>query len=170
MPITRELQDIADDLAVFESALIIMRDQLPPKAPRMIPTEMPAIRRPAYTPSIRKPELPRCVERRGRYPDEQCREPQSRPKGLCVLHFARFAHNYGANYSWPHGQSGHGQYTCRLCGRQWRYVTCSGDPGLISEVRAETHAAIREVCPSKMQAWSDYMPPKLKSPATPIQR
>lgn len=150
--ITRQLQTAANDLAVFERGLMRLWSWLPV---REIPLSIP-FRKPYIAP-LRKPELPRCVGR-SLTTGKACRQPQERPKGLCALHFIRFGHSYGGSYTWPSGVGGHGVYTCRLCGRKWRYVTGGGESRFIAEIESERAAAIREVCPAKVELWNALKP------------
>lgn len=153
--ITRQLQTAADDLAVFEGALLWLHSQFPLRYVSLDNHENRELIKRVIHPAaslLRKPDLPRCVGI-SLTTGKSCRQPQERPKGLCALHFIRFAHSYGGSYDWPSGIGGHGMYTCRLCGRKWRYVTGTGESRFIAEIEAERAAAIREVCPAKKYLW-----------------
>ncbi len=137
----RQLQTIADDLSVFEQALLLLTADLV-QTPVSLP-ELPSMPAPPVPPALRLPGLPRCVG-----VSKPCWEPANAPLGMCIRHFI---HTFGHKYANSRKYVGdHGEYTCELCGLSWPVALTYTPRQKVEGYKREALAAIRTRCPKRV--------------------
>ena len=138
----RHFQTAADDLATVERFLVQMYHSV---NATLFPMPTVAVLRVARQPKLRKPDAPRCNQWSVNK-NAPCNQPAERPNGMCASHFSRVGHCYGGNYSF---HNDYGTYTCRKCGRSWRYETCNTPASMTEEIKDEQRVALNEICPAR---------------------